>query len=158
MKSSGFTLYELLITLALFLVLALIGVCSYQHVLQKNEEQVIIEELRTIIQYSKIQALVQGHPVVLVPMDTSNNWIKGINLKSYPKNNMLHQWQGHHPLWRLHWRGVNTENKIIFAHDPIQAMSNGRFFLINIKTEEQIEIILNRLGRIRIKEPLSQRR
>ena len=154
MKIKGFTLLELLITMFLFIILSFIGIASYSYLLNKNEQQTIIDELRTAIQYAKFQANILGHPVHLAPLDGSLNWTKGMALSVLNKQNnkmeLIYQWQWQHPRWNLNWEGVRSTDKIIFSNNPIQAISNGHFTLVNTHTHEQIVIILNRLGRVRV--------
>ncbi|CAM2894523.1 Tfp type 4 fimbrial pilin related signal peptide protein domain [Legionella steigerwaltii] len=159
MKIKGFTLLELLITITLFIGLSIIGIASYTYFINKNERQTIIDELRTAIQYAKIQAVILGNPVYLVPLEGSLNWSNGMALKLLNKQTnqvkQIYQWQWNHPRWDLSWEGVGATNKITFSTYLGQGMSNGRFILMNKVTHEQITVILNRLGRIRISNNLS---
>jgi Tfp pilus assembly protein FimT len=160
MKIKGITLLELLVTMLLLFGLSIIAIASYAYLLQKNEQQVIIDELKSAIRYAKIQAIIRGIPVSLIPLNNSLNWADGMVLstlnKKTNKMELIYQWQWRHPYWRLDWSGVNTLNKISFSNNPTQAISNGRFTLINTKNHKQVAIILNRLGRIRISNNLSQ--
>lgn len=159
MKIKGFTLLELLITMTLFISLSIIGIGSYTYFLKKNEQKTIIDELRTAIQYAKMQAIILGSPVHLAPLDTSSNWSNGMVLnfvnKKTNKMERIHQWQWNHPRWFLNWEGVGSANRIGFSTYPGQAISNGRFILINKDNQEQVTLILNRLGRIRVSNNLS---
>jgi prepilin-type N-terminal cleavage/methylation domain-containing protein len=154
MKIKGFTLLELLITLVLLVTLSTLSVVSYSYLLRKNEQQTIVDELRTAVQYAKIQALILGHPVTLAPLDASLNWSNGLVLSSWNKKTnkmeVLYQWQWHHPCWSLTWIGARSTDKVIFSNNPASAISNGRFTLMNPETHKTVVIILNRLGRIRI--------
>ncbi|KTD15618.1 Tfp type 4 fimbrial pilin related signal peptide protein domain protein [Legionella gratiana] len=159
MKAIGFTLLELLITMTLVVALLMISISSYSYFIKKNEQQVIIDELRTALQYAKIQAMILDKPVFLVPLDTSMNWSKGITLNYLNKKTnqleLIYQWQWNYQHWSLNWVGVSSKDKIIFSNNPTQAISNGRFNLINNNTQEQMTLILNRLGRIRVSNNLS---
>ncbi|WP_131794702.1 GspH/FimT family pseudopilin [Fluoribacter gormanii] len=159
MKIKGFTLLELLITMSVFIGLSIIGIGSYTYFVKKNEEKTIIDELRTAVQYAKMQAIILGNPVYLSPQDTTSNWSKGIVLNFLNKKTnqmeLIYQWQWSHPRWDLHWDGASSTKKITFSTYPGQAISNGRFILMNLETHEQIVIILNRLGRIRVSNNLS---
>ncbi|KTC78671.1 Tfp type 4 fimbrial pilin related signal peptide protein domain [Legionella cincinnatiensis] len=150
---------ELLITMTLFASLLIIGVSSYSYFIQKNEQQIIIDELRNAVQYAKLQAMIRGNSVFLIPLDVSLNWSKGMILNSLNKQTnqveLIHQWQWNHSRWSLNWIGVSSNNKIVFSNTPTQAMCNGHFSLINNHTHEQITLILNRLGRIRVSNNLS---
>ncbi|MGL5742498.1 MAG: pilus assembly FimT family protein [Legionella sp.] len=49
MKIKGFTLFELIVTMSLFLSITLIGIASYTYLIERNEKQTIIDEIRTAI-------------------------------------------------------------------------------------------------------------
>ncbi|MGL5742497.1 MAG: hypothetical protein ACRCXC_08075 [Legionella sp.] len=68
---------------------------------------------------------------------------------------VIYYWQWHHPRWILNWSGVSSKDKIIVSNTPYQAISNGHFTLINRHTNEQVMLILNRLGRIKVSNNLS---
>jgi Tfp pilus assembly protein FimT len=159
-KIIGFTLLELLITMAVFVGLSIIGIGSYNYFIQNNEQHIIIDELRTAIQYAKVQAMIKGNPVFLAPLDVSTNWSTGMSLNFLNKKTnqaeIIYQWQWSHPRWILNWVGVSSNNKIIFSNNPTQAISNGHFNLINKTTHEQVTLILNRLGRIRVRGQLKE--
>ena len=154
MKIKGFTLLELLITMVLLVTLSTIGVASYSYLLQKNEQQTIVDELKTIVQYAKIQALILGKPVFLSSLSDTSNWSDGIvlSVRSTKSNKIevLYQWKWHHPQWSLTWNGMSASDKVVFSNNPTSAISNGRFTLINFNTHQQVNFILNRLGRIKV--------
>jgi Tfp pilus assembly protein FimT len=162
MKMRGFTLLELLITSSLLISLSLIGVASYTYLLKKNEQQTLIDGLRSAIQYSRLQAIILGKPVYLSALNNSPDWSSGMRLSIFKKqtNQMesIYQWQWNYPHWDLAWEGLEVSHKIRFSTYPGQGISNGNFVLINKDTKEKTTLILNRLGRIRISNNLSQLR
>ncbi|MBL7480138.1 GspH/FimT family pseudopilin [Legionella bononiensis] len=155
MKISGFTLIELVIVLVLITGLTLLSVSSSTQLISKNEKQTLIDDIRSIVQYARIQSVSQGHTVYLVPLDPAFNWSKGVALTRFNKkltqDEVLHQWQWSYHHWTVNWSGVNSTNNIAFAHDAAHGISNGTFTLSNIRTREKVEIIVNRLGRVRMK-------
>ncbi|CEG56797.1 GspH/FimT family pseudopilin [Legionella fallonii] len=156
MNIKGFTLIETLIALICFAGLSLLGVISASFLKYNHERQVIIDEIRVAIQYAKIQAATRGSPVYLTPFDhQSHNWSSGMKLTQYnsKKNAMelLYQWEWHHPRWSITWNGVHSLNKIILSYNPISTMSNGKFVISNPYTKEHLIIVLNRLGRVKVK-------
>lgn len=151
----GFTLLELLITTILLAALSTMGLASYTYLIQRNEQQTIIDELKVAVQYAKIQAIISGGTVSLSSGDeTSLNWANGMVLtalnKTTHKIEQLYRWQWHHPRWALNWKGAFSAEKITFSNNPTQAISNGRFTLTNTQTNQQKVLILNRLGRLRV--------
>lgn len=155
MKIKGFTLIEILITLICFVGLSLFSVISASFLKYKHEQQIIVDEIKTAIHYAKIQAVVRGRPVYLVPFDQEDNWSKGMKLTQYNDNkkamDVLYQWEWHHPRWSITWNGVSSLNKITLSNSPGSAISNGKFVVSNPYTQEHMIIVLNRLGRIKIK-------
>lgn len=159
MKINGFTLFELLITMALLATLSVIATSSYSYFLRKNERQIILDGLRSSVHYAKIQALTLDTTVFLTPLDDSLTWTNGImvSTKNKKTHNMkkLYQWQWHHLQWELNWVGARAGNRITFSNDPAKAISNGHFILKNTNTGEETIIVLNRLGRVRETNNLS---
>lgn len=153
-KLKGFTLIELLIGLSVLTLLFLITVSSLDFI-KKNEKQVIVDELVTVINYAKTHALSSGRAMYLKPLDKQGNWIHGVQISfntDLTDDELIYQWGWHHPRWILHWQGLNENNAIRFSYEAISAISNGHFTLEQIDTREQTVITLNRLGRIKMNE------
>lgn len=152
-SSKGYTLLELLITLTLIACLLFVSVTAYTYLSGKNEQQVLIDEITTAVQFARIQALIQKNSVSLAPLDVSLNWSKGmvVNVWSTKTNKFekINQWQWNHPHWHLAWTGARFSDKVIFSNNPVSAMSNGHFTLTNVQTRQKIVLTLNRLGRIK---------
>lgn len=154
MKIRGLTLLELVITLAIFTGLVLIGSKSFIFLTQKNERQILINNIKTAVQYSKIQAIIIGKSVYLTPLNLTENWSKGMMLVSFneitKKMDVIHQWQWNLRYWNVNWIGVDSVNRIGLSQSPSHAISNGKFILDNWHTHEKVMITLNRLGRVKI--------
>lgn len=149
-NTKGFSLIELIFLITILSIMATLGAVSLTHFKNKNERQVILDEIRTAVLYAKTQALQQGKPVYLTPLEDEHNWAKGMRLRfMQAQEQSLYQWQWHHPQWHISWNGARTSNAIIFSNKPAQAISNGKFTLTNSQTKEKIIVILNRLGRLR---------
>lgn len=156
MKIQGFTLIELVFTMTMVIMLVLISSVGLSYLHQKNEQQTIVDELKAAVQYAKTQAIMLGHPVFLTSSDPSLNWSKGMTLNHFNshsnKTEMIYQWEWHHRHWRIQWAGINSAKSLVFSNNPISAISNGRFIITNLRNQDHLEIILNRLGRMRIGE------
>lgn len=153
MNKNGFTLLESLITLIVVIGLITLGIASYSYIVRKNEQQTIVDELRTAVQYAKLQAVIRGETISLGPLNSSFNWANGLKLTSWNKrtqtNELLYQWQWRHVRWSLTWQGARSLKRVTFSNNPANAISNGHFTLENLDTHQQVVIILNRLGRIK---------
>lgn len=154
MKIKGFTLIELVVTLAIISGLAALGLITSSFIVKKNERQILIDEISNAVQYAKINAVILGTTVYLVPLDDALNWSKGAILKKLDvkKNKMVlvHQWQWHHSNWTVTWSGVNATDKIIVSSNLMKAISNGHFDLHNVYTKEDARVVLNKLGRLKV--------
>ena len=154
MKFKGFTLLELLITVSLFSILMMLGSFSWIHLKQNNELTLLVDEIKNVVHYAKIQALSRGHSLLLSPADHSLNWSNGFVLnqvdKQSKKEELLYQWKWSHYNWSIEWFGANGTKNIIFSDNAAGAMSNGRFVLTNNHTRARVVLVLNRLGRIKV--------
>lgn len=152
-RIKGFTLLELLIVLSILALISLFSMASYSVFLEKNEQQIIVDEIKSAVHYAKMEAVSHGHQVALAPLDIHSDWSKGIVMtqldKKINKEIVVHQWQWSHRHWSLTWSGVNSE-KIIFSNNPVSAISNGTFTLASMRSKTQKVIVLNRIGRIRV--------
>lgn len=149
MKFRGFTFIELLFTLTLCSIVTLFCVSSWTYLRQSNERAVLIDELKSVVQYAKMQAINYGQPLVLHSLDKSQDWSSGVLLTSLNNTEALYQWEWHHRYWHVAWFGANGAKKIVIAEKPGNSMSNGRFVITNTHSQEQILVVLNRLGRIK---------
>jgi prepilin-type N-terminal cleavage/methylation domain-containing protein len=151
MRIKGFTLLELLIGLTVCGFLLFSGLVSWSQWRQKNERQLLINEIKTAIHYAKIQAISYGRPLLLSSKNSNHDWSKGMNLTLVQRDSkqLLHQWGWENPNWTVRWLGVNGLNNIIITGSASNALNNGRFILKNKNTGETIELVLNRLGRVR---------
>lgn len=154
-KDKGYTLIELLFVLGIFSLLCFFSMSSLTGLRQRNEEQVMLDEIKSAIQFAKVQAVNFNQPLYLTALDDLN-WSEGIALfrtdyKSHKKT-LVQQMAWKHPFWNISFSGVNGLKQIIISSDITQSMSNGRFILKNTLTKKQIVLTLNRLGRIKTKQ------
>lgn len=156
MKIKGFTLIELVIVLAVLALLSLLSTGSSTQLISNNEKQAVIDDIRTLVQYARIQAVSNGHQVYLSPLNPDLNWSKGIILSRFNphlnREEVIHTRQWNLRYWEVSWSGVNTGKKIIFANNTSNSISNGTFTLSNVRTHDKISITLNRVGRIRVSQ------
>lgn len=153
-KDKGFTLIELLFSFALLGILLLMSFYSSTNVALKNDQKLLIDDIRTAIDYAKIQAIILHSRISLKAINGSSNWSDGmalywVNQKKH-KIEQLYQWEWHHPQWLVTWSGAKEQNSLVFSDKPLNAMSNGTFDLYNIQSKRHMKIIVNRLGRVKI--------
>lgn len=147
-KLKGYSLIELLLAFAIFGIILSFGFVSFQQFKEKNDKQVLIDEISNALRFSKIQALVLGQSVYLAPIDSTGNWAKGMRL-SDRKGRLIQEWPFQSTAWQLSWTGPSRH--LIFSNNPLHAMSNGEFQLLNQYNQQKITLVLNRLGRLRVK-------
>lgn len=148
----GFTLLEILFVTAISCLLLTFSIASYSVILKYNEQEVIINDLKNVIQFAKSYALLNNHTISLKPIDDANNWSKGLVITDdsteIPKAIQYRSW--HHPQWNLKWKGARPANKIVFPGTLSAAVDNGTFILSYKDNALIKKIIINRIGRIKI--------
>lgn len=146
----GFTLLELLCVLALFSLIAVFGLPAMNHLIKKNERLVLVDGLNALIRDAKIQAISQGRPLTLSPMEY-NNWAKGVVLWYWDQEKsqriIVYTWSWSYVHWRLLWQGAQGDDLLI-SNKLTQAMSNGAFELCQNADENCTKLVLNKLGRV----------
>ena len=153
--SRGFTLIELLISLALVSLLLLmylpVSLASYQ----KNQLQMMENELSTAVRYVRNKALMTNRRLILTPLPNSRDWSKGMILfvdnkqHLYTKSDkLLHRWQWKSQGMRINWRGFLSNHYLLFASDLKEAACSGHFDLVTQEGQHSI-LVVNRLGRIK---------
>ncbi|WP_019626001.1 GspH/FimT family pseudopilin [Thioalkalivibrio sp. ALJT] len=74
-RPQGFTLVELMVTIAVFAVLASIAVPSFRFIIENNRVTTAANELTTAFNYARSEAVRRGLPVSVCPLDGA--WADG---------------------------------------------------------------------------------
>ena len=146
LKIAGFIWVELLMSLSLFALLLLMGIPYTTHLFQKNKVQVIEDEIKSAIRFSRLRALSEGQDLVLMPMSASNDWSSGIQLVN--SGDRIFEWHWASPGIRVIWHGFQSNHFLRFAADVSQYATNGSFF-IQSPSQPVVKLVVNRLGRVR---------
>jgi len=156
MRIKGLSLIESLVTLVLIASFFVISISFSTHLKEKNELNSILDSLQAAIRYAKITAVTKRGEVSLSPKDSSKDWSIGLILsycnKTIQRTEILYEWQWKYPGWEVTWVGASPKNQINFSNNPIHAMSNGRFVLTNQRSREKRVVVLNKLGRLIVKD------
>ena len=72
---AGFNLIELMITIAIAMILALVAIPSYQTIMGKERFTNATNNLYNAYRYARSEAIKSSAPIRLVPID--NSWAKG---------------------------------------------------------------------------------
>ena len=146
LKIAGFTLVESLISLALFALLLLISIPYTARLYQKNQVQVIQDEIKGAIRFSRLRALSEGQDLVLMPRAASNDWSSGMQLMN--SGHRLFEWHWASPQIHVTWHGFQSNHFLRFSPDANRYATNGYFF-IQSASFPPVKIVVNRLGRVR---------
>lgn len=156
-RPRGFTLVELLTTLLLLSILAHLAVPALAQLRQNARDEAATEELLTLLNHARSQAVQQRRSLLLCPSSDGKNCQSDWNLP------WLLQSLEQQPLsWsapyagqnRLRWAGFTGH--IRFHSNGTSPLSNGRFFICADRQITQ-QLVINRQGRIRRASPEENR-
>lgn len=146
---AGLTLSELLAALLILGVLLSFAMPWSYAFFQKNQLELVSNDIMNAVRQARNQALIHNKTVVLSPLDPEN-WSKGMILSfDHAKKDMIHQWQWHHSDLRIRWQGFQSKDYLTFASELRHMTCNGSFYLENARYHKQL--IINRLGHTHVK-------
>ncbi len=144
-QQAGLTLIELLLSLGL---VALMCCITYAWIGDPNQHlKQVADELRGAIQFSRLQALDQGEPLRLMPLQDSEDWSSGMMLCTERQpNRVIHQWYWGFNGLLVSWRGFQSTHYLRFTPHLSNSVINGTFTLKHRK--QQMTLWVNRMGRV----------
>lgn len=147
-RDQGFTLIELMITLALLAIVANIAVPALDGLLTRNRQQALMEQVESIINHARTEAILQRRTIeVCGSIDgkaCSASWSNGWLVRASDGRVMqLTQLPSHDA---LRWSGF--QQSIRFHNNGSSPISNGRFYQCH-KQKVAWQLVLNRQGRLR---------
>lgn len=157
-KDLGVTLFELLICLSIFAVIAFY-VSPFPIYFYKDKElEVITEEIKEAVQFAKFESILRGERLILLSIN-NNDWSSGMRLYSAVKDfktnkvdkKLIREWQWKNFNGVITWKGFQSEKYLIFMPQISQCAINGNF-IVEILKQKKIVLTVNRLGRIEIKK------
>lgn len=133
---SGFTLLELLVTLALVGILLTLSLPSYLDCSQHLQAKLIAERIIESLNYARLEALLLKTPVEIKPIN--NNYQQGWEMfqgntviKIYPPSPVS-----------INTQQLSRKNTITFQPNGMSEGSNGSFII-----NQEYKVTLNRGGR-----------
>lgn len=151
----GFTLLELMLSLCLMAILSFFSYSSLLTLYRKNELEVLINEVKATIVFSKNQSILRSQNLVLSPLPGSNEWADGMLLFVDNKEHryhsgikIVHEWHWNRNNIHLQWHGFRSNTYLIFSRDLRKSSCNGHFEITS-PSHSPMKLWLNRLGRVR---------
>ena len=160
-KLCGLSLIEMLVVLLIFAVLAGFTPIFIKEVYRKNQRDVVADEIKLAIQYSKINALTKSHSVVLSPLAGHVGWSDGMALcldnelhQCADVEGLIREWHWYHKGIQVNWFGFQSNHYLRFTPDLMGRAANG-YFSITDPSMHELKLVVNRLGRCRVTSSLS---
>lgn len=78
-RSSGFTLTELMVTVAIIGILASIAVPSFQDMIERNRLKEAVESLKSDLMFARTEAIKRSTSINVAVVENDSNWCYGVN-------------------------------------------------------------------------------
>ena len=147
-KAQGFTLVELMVTLALLAVIANIAVPALESLITRNRQQALMEQVASALNNARAQAILQRSIIEVCGSQDgkkcSADWSSGWLIRTSSGQILQHIQLPSHDA--LRWSGF--QKSIRFHNNGSSPISNGRFYQCH-KQKVAWQLILNRQGRLR---------
>lgn len=147
-QDQGFTLVELLITVALLAILANIAIPAFEGLVNRNRQQALLEQAESILNNARADAVLKRRTVEICGSSDgqtcSANWASGWLVQTLDDQVLqITQLTDQND---LRWEGF--KRSIRFRDNGSSPTGNGRFYQCD---DEKVawQLILNRQGRLR---------
>lgn len=154
-SQSAYSLYELLVALALVSIGTSIAIPSLAALQQKSEREALRNHLHASLHHARLQAVLHKTSVELCGsrdgLTCGRDWSQGWRMQLLHTPDQVLQIQQHRSRTPLRWAGFDS--RIRFHANGTSPSSNGRFFQCKGNAMAW-QLILNRQGRVRLANPL----
>lgn len=116
-------------------------------------KRILFQELSHVLIFARLQAFIEGEPLVLFPAKRSKNWAQGVKLQSENtvSTSLIHAWYWHVPAGiRITWHGFQANDQIMIHKSPEQLAMNG-YFLVEVPQHGVEHWVVSRFGRMRVR-------
>lgn len=169
MKGNGFSLIDLIVSLAIAGILFGAGLPSFYSLLERHNTTLAINKMVGAINYTRINAVTSGNTVTLCPrtevLDCGKDWSLGAivfrdlnsNGKIDGNETVLRVFDKFKTQSKATWVSFGSNNYLRFRADGTTIGQNGSFTYCPPNKNEKFahQIIINRTGRVRLAEDLN---
>ena len=152
MKTQGFTLIELCISLALLVILMSVAVPSFQQYLAHKRQQTYLYTLEHTLTFAHLYSLQHQTTVYLCPSENqktcAQDWTKGGMV--FSEQTPIATFPAIAPGETLTVRLFPNANQVKFLPYGLATQSSGSFALYDPTTKTTMTLFLSNTGRIRI--------
>lgn len=158
MQRRGFSLFEMIFTIAIIAVLALMSAPIFSHFIHQSKLELATDQLKSELNYARSAAIKTHDEAVLCPskdlLNCEHDW-SGQLMVFDPKNSKLLKIYPPIENFQLRWQGNLAKNdELIFQNNGMTKGQNGSFYLC-AKDATQFagkRLILNFSGRVRVED------
>ncbi|WP_407305727.1 GspH/FimT family pseudopilin [Acinetobacter sp.] len=168
-QKKGFTLVELIVTLAILAIMMTMALPYFHDIMAKQEIKNITHKLISSIQLAKSHAAIHHTNVVICPSQNKINcqasyWNSGFivfldtnkNRQVDTQEKIIYTESTELKYGNLDWRGTLSIPSLTFqASNGLPNGSNGSFYYCSTYQQTHYKILLSRMGHTRIENPLT---
>jgi prepilin-type N-terminal cleavage/methylation domain-containing protein len=154
LKCYGLTLIELLVGLLILTILICLSLPFGLAIQQRNQLQIVENEITTAVAYARNMALLHKRPLTLTPLPNATDWSSGMilfvdnkNHQYTEKDKLIHQWQWFHRGIQVIWQGFRSHHYLLFSSELQHAATSGHFE-IKVNHARSRRLVINRFGRV----------
>lgn len=158
-RQAGFSLIELMITLAIVLIVALFSVQEFSNFFEHRKQRIFMQQLYHDLKWARVEAIVLSIPVTIQPYNDqldiiTNTWCDGWIIFKNADNNGLEKaaqiLKRHSGLQDCHITFSSFPELAYFQFSPEGSSDyqNGTFRFYD-QSNVSMEIIVNQTGRVR---------
>ncbi|WP_250656789.1 GspH/FimT family pseudopilin [Alkalimarinus coralli] len=169
-KLQGFTLLELVIVLATLAILASLAVPNFTVFLERNASESDINLIKKLIYHARSSAIDSGQHVTLCVLDDKqkcdkrSDWRGKVTEFLDPNRNgivdnnerILQETIAGRHASSIKWRSFNRRGYLQFSPFGLSTTSNGTFTYCSQSNIARHQLVLNRQGRLRKREPIGK--
>lgn len=156
MSIKGYSLFELIITFTLFIILSLIAIPTWQHFFLKNESQLLIQRLIKAIRLTQQIAIQYGHRASFCGSRDhkicDGKWDKGQIVTMFPMKQVIYVFPKIATGFHLIWQSSFSKNDALsFRPDGFTRGQQGHFSISQRDQKtSKIKLVVLHTGRVRI--------